>query len=428
MSRLGVYISVLLTLAILVVVGGATLLTIRMVGPPRHAQAESRRAAELALVAHALERLPADEISRLIARGGLSLTDGSPAGREIAPATRELVEALRRDGVTAEARVVAPEQGGPPSFAMKLTDGRWLTIEAGPPPPDGRAWGAFAFWMALIAAGVAAAVVFAVMRATRPLAMLERAVAAVGPDGEFSELPETGPPEVRSTARAINRLSSRLKSAMESRMRLVAAAGHDLRTPMTRMRLRAEFIPQEEERERWLADLAELDRIADSAIQLVREEVDPDARQPTRIDLMVGEIVDELVEIRLPIALTRAAPAEALVRPHSMKRALRNLALNAATHGVRARASVELSRGAVVIVIEDEGPGIPPHLLQQAFEPFFRVDPARQTLGAGAGLGLAIAKEIVDRNGGELSIANRPGEGLAQMVRLPAATADQSEY
>lgn len=424
MSRLGARISILLTLAILFVVGAATFLVLQMVGPPRHPDADIRRAAELALVARAVERLGPDERARLIAGGALSITAEPPAGREIPPASRELARNLLREGVSGDSRVLAPEQGGPPAFALKLPDGQWLSLTSGPPPPDRRAWAVFASWMGLIAIGTAAVVVFAVMRATRPLAMLERAVAAVGPDGEFAELPETGPPEVKSTARAINMLSSRLKSAMESRMRLVAAAGHDLRTPMTRMRLRAEFIPQDEDRERWLADLEELDRIADSAIRLVREEVDPDARQPTRIDAIMREVVAEMIEIRLPIEITRTTAVEALVRPHAMKRALRNLALNAATHGVSAQVSVDLSAGKAVVAIEDAGPGIPPDLLERAFEPFFRVDPARHSALPGAGLGLAIAKEIVGRNGGTLSIANRPGRGLVQVVSLPAIRND----
>jgi signal transduction histidine kinase len=105
----------------------------------------------------------------------------------------------------------------------------------------------------------------------QPLALLESAVEQVGPDGALPILPERGPAEVRATAKALNSLSSRLKRAMESRMRLVAAAGHDLRTPITRMRLRAEFVGDDEERARWLTDLDELERIADSAILLVRE-------------------------------------------------------------------------------------------------------------------------------------------------------------
>ncbi|PZQ18992.1 MAG: two-component sensor histidine kinase [Ancylobacter novellus] len=424
MSGLGLRVSVLLTLAILFVVGAATVLALQLLGPPPPPGGPRRAAAQLAMAVRAVERLSTAEFDKLVAGGAITVAPAPPLGPEIEGASARLSEALRREGAHGEARVVEPQGDAPSTAAVKLPDGRWLSVETGPPPgPGRREWSVFAFWLILIAGGVAGLVAFVVIRATRPLAVLERAVAAIGPDGEFTALPEEGPPEVRTAARAINLLSLRLKGAMESRMRLVAAAGHDLRTPMTRMRLRAEFLTDEEERGKWLADLEELDRIADSAIRLVREEVDPDAAQIVDVAKMVCEIADELVEIRLPARVARAAPALASVRPLAMKRALRNLMVNAATHGQSATIAVEATRDRVTIAIEDEGPGIPPDLLDRAFEPFFRVDPARKAATPGAGLGLAIAKEIVARNGGSLTIANRPSGGLVQVVTLPLAQA-----
>lgn len=422
MSGLGVRVAALLTLAILVVVGVATILSLQFLGPPPPPGGPRRAAAQLAMAVRAVERLSAAEFEKLVAGGAVSIAPGPPPGPEVEGASERLEEALRREGAHGEARIVEPKDGAPATASVQLSDGRWLSVETGPPPgPGRREWLVFAFWLMLIAIGVAGLATFVVMRATRPLSVLERAVAAIGPDGEFTALPEEGPPEVKAAARAINLLSLRLRAAMESRMRLVAAAGHDLRTPMTRMRLRAEFLSEDEEREKWLADLEELDRIADSAIRLVREEVDPDARQTADIEAMVREIAAELVEIKLPVRVTRATPGRALVRPLAMKRALRNLVVNAATHGLSAAISVETMRDTVTIAIEDQGPGIPPALLERAFEPFFRVDPARKATTPGAGLGLAIAKEIVARNGGQLTIANRPSGGLVQVVTLPLA-------
>ncbi|MFC3691762.1 ATP-binding protein [Chenggangzhangella methanolivorans] len=424
MNALGVRVAALLTLAILIVVGVATVLALQFLGPPPPPGGPRRAAAQLAMAVRAVERLSTAEFEKLVAGGAVSIGSAPPPGPEIESASEKLEEALRREGAHGEARVVEPAPGAPATAAVRLSDGRWLSIETGPPPgPGRREWLVFAFWLVLIAIGVAGLAAFVVIRSTRPLSVLERAVAAVGPDGEFKALPEEGPPEVRAAARAINQLSLRLKTAMESRMRLVAAAGHDLRTPMTRMRLRAEFLADDEERGKWLADLEELDRIADSAIRLVREEVDPDAPQTADVAKMTSEIAAELSEIGLPVRVTRAAPARALVRPLAMKRALRNLVVNAATHGLSATLSVDVTPDKVVVAIEDEGPGIPPELLERAFEPFFRVDPARKATTPGAGLGLAIAKEIVARNGGGLTIANRPSGGLVQVVTLPLAKA-----
>jgi signal transduction histidine kinase len=255
---------------------------------------------------------------------------------------------------------------------------------------------------------------------TRPLRMLEGAVAAVGPDGVLPTLPETGPAELRATATALNRLSARLRTAMESRMRLVAAAGHDLRTPMTRLRLRAEFLP-EEERATWLADLDELDRIADSAIRLVREEAETEAAEPVGLDGLVRQVVAELAGMNLPAVVTGTVPARVRAPPLGLKRALRNLVTNAATHGHGARVAVTCEGGRAVVTVEDDGPGIPEPMLERVFEPFFRVDPARRQTVPGAGLGLAIAREIVDRLGGSITIANHAPHGLRQRIELPLA-------
>ena len=273
-------------------------------------------------------------------------------------------------------------------------------------------------WLLAITIGATVVAVFATNRMVRPLVFLESAVASVGPDGVMPELPEQGPAEVRATARALNSLSIRLKRAMESRMRLVAAAGHDMRTPITRMRLRAEFVGDEEERAKWLKDLDELERIADSAIMLVREETGADAPERIRLDSLAEEICADLKEQDLGVTCVSARPVSVLASRFKLNRALRNLIINAATHGVRGRVSVGGDGTTARVAIEDDGPGILEEVIGHVFEPFFRADPARWQDVPGAGLGLTIAHEIVARAGGRICIANRPGGGLVQIVEL----------
>ena len=159
----------------------------------------------------------------------------------------------------------------------------------------------------------------------------------------------------------------------------------------------------------------------------MREEVEAGAGAPVRLDLMAAEVVSEVVEMGRPAVLLNAEPVTVLGRPLSLKRAVRNLVVNAATHGGGARVTVRLNSVEAdgplraVLAIEDDGPGIPEALMGQVFEPFFRVDPARQTKIPGAGLGLAIANEILARHGGRLTLVNRPGGGLLQRADLPAA-------
>ena len=245
--------------------------------------------------------------------------------------------------------------------------------------------------------------------------------ASIGPDGALPTLPERGPAEVRATAKALNSLSSRLKRAMESRMRLVAAAGHDLRTPITRMRLRAEFVEDDEERARWLTDLDELERIADSAILLVREESGKAPPELIQLDELVGSIGAELRDQKLDVTETDARAGQGAREPaHAQPRAAqphhqcRDAWRQSQGRGRRLeRGGAYRHRG--------RWAGIPPDLLDQVFEPFFRADPARRQDIRGAGLGLTIAREIIQRAGGTISIANRESGGLRQVVELPKA-------
>lgn len=343
----------------------------------------------------------------------------APAAGTPDPGMTEFLQAaLRRTGAPVEARVTRGGERQPLTASVRV-GGQWLILQIPDlSPPPGR-WKVLSLWLALIVAGSAAISIHAARRLTRPLQLLEEAVDRVGPDGTLEPIPETGSAEVQAAAKALNRLSRQLRGAMESRMRLVAAAGHDLRTPMTRMRLRAEFIEDDAERGKWLADLEELDSIADSAIRLVREELGPDGAQPLRLDRLLQDIAAEL-RAQGHAVDTAALPAlEITAGPIAMKRALRNLIVNAATHGGGARVALLREGAQAVIRIEDDGPGVPPELIARIFEPFFRVDQARRKAFPGAGLGMAIAREIIERHQGSITIRNRQPRGLEQICTLP---------
>jgi signal transduction histidine kinase len=286
---------------------------------------------------------------------------------------------------------------------------------------------ALAGWFLLVAIGTVGVALWFAYRITRHLAVLERVAATIDADGVVPQLPESGPAELKATARALNTMTARLKNAAESRMRLVAAAGHDLRTPMTRMRLRAEFL-DEEDRSMWLKDLEELDHIADSAIQLVREETRRERSQFLRVDEIITEICRDLASMKASVTIRKIEAVTISSAPLALTRAVRNLVINAATHGGGAFVTVGLENSSALITIDDEGPGIPDHSMSRVFEPFFRVDPARRKSGPGAGLGLAIAKEIVERHGGKLTLQNRSPRGLRQEIIFPACLADETSH
>jgi signal transduction histidine kinase len=334
-------------------------------------------------------------------------------------ATERLRAELASRGHELPVSITRKDWTAPLVVSIPIGSKGWLLMPISDLPPQRKPWYGLLKWLALITVGVTAIAVFTAHRMVQPLVLLESAVQSVGPDAILPLLPERGPAEVRATARALNSLSSRLRKAIESRMRLLAAAGHDLRTPITRMRLRAEFVEDDEERSLWLSDLDELERIADSAILLVREESGKAAPETVWLDRLVADVAGELKNQNLDVTVTEAQPVSVRANRLGLARALRNLMINAATHGRSARVRVEGSEGAKAqVIVEDEGPGIPPELLGQVFEPFFRVDPGRRQNIAGAGLGLTIAREIVQRAGGDIKISNRKDGGLKQVVEL----------
>lgn len=411
----------LLIVAIVTVVGLATFAASRALGPPLPEATMEPVAHQLQLLAGLVEKDRQDAVML-----GVKLRNRAAAGAEIEGMSRHLTTALEKTGAALRALVSQAPDSPILVASVQLGPDEWLVSEIPDlrPPPD--AWRVLAGWMVLIVIGSTAISIFAASKIIRPLQLLDDAIGRIGADGVLPLIPETGSGEVRATAQALNTLSSRLKSAMESRMRLVAAAGHDLRTPMTRMRLRAEFIADDAEREKWFADLEELDAIADSAIRLVREEAGDNSREIVRLGPLVNEIIDELGQLAYKVSPPSLASFPVSAGPLALKRALRNLIINAATHGGGATIDLTSEGNEAVVRIRDRGPGIPEDLIAHVFEPFFRVDAARRKTMPGAGLGLAIAKEIIERFGGSIAIANsaKP-KGLVQTVRLPLARPEE---
>jgi signal transduction histidine kinase len=411
----------LLIVAIVTVVGLATFAASRALQPPLPEATIEPVARQLHFMADLVEKHRQDAVAL-----GVKLQDKPASGVEVDLMSRFLGRALERTGKPTNA-VVTQASGTSPTViaSVELGANDWLVAEIPDLRPAPGGWWVLAGWIGLIVLGSTAVSIFAASKIIKPLELLEDAVGRIGADGVLPPIPETGSGEVRATAHALNTLSSRLKSAMESRMRLVAAAGHDLRTPMTRMRLRAEFVADDQEREKWFADLEELDAIADSAIRLVREEVGDDNRETVRLGPLIHKIVDELVQLGYSVKPPSLVSLPVAAGPMALKRALRNLIINAATHGKSARVSLDRDGDDALVTIRDEGPGIPEELIEHVFEPFFRVDKGRRKTMPGAGLGLAIAREIIERLGGTIAIANcdRP-KGLVQTVRLPLVTGE----
>ena len=413
MNTLRAKLAVLLTVVIISVVGVSTGVLIYLFGPDDQ-QAIGPLAEQVELLERVMRVSPA-----------LLNIQQKPAGGEIdGEITAWLRDALKARGIPRNVEVSRKDRL--PLLSIPVDRG-WIITQITDLPPGGGRFNLLLIWLAFIALGALAAALFFANRMVKPLVLLERAIESVGPDALLPELAITGPAEVRVAAKALNSLSSRLKVAIDSRMRLVAAAGHDLRTPITRMRLRAEFVKEDEDRMMWLKDIDELGRIADSAILLVREESGKSAPESLRLDMLISELVEELRTLSYDVTITRSTDVLVRANRTGLSRAFRNLIINAATYGNRARVTIESTPSEAIVIICDDGPGIPPDMIEHVFEPFFRANLARTKHFDGAGLGLTIANEIVQRAGGSIRIENGALRGLLQTVKLQATRMLPSE-
>jgi signal transduction histidine kinase len=312
-------------------------------------------------------------------------------------------------------------RGCPPAvlLAARLPDGQWLNVASGLPPPP-RPWPLpYLVSIGLMALAISAIVVVMVRRLTRPLARLAQAAERVGRGEAVGPLPEAGPYDVRQAIEAFNRMQARLGRFVRDRTQALAAISHDLRTPITTLRLRAEFIEDGEIRAKILETLDEMQRMTEATLAFAREEA---AVEPTRtVDLaaLLESVAADLADLGQDVAVAPAARTPYACRPVALKRAVRNLMENAVRYGQRARLTLAPAAGELRITIDDDGPGIDPADQARVFEPFVRLEGSRSQATGGIGLGLAIARSIVHGHGGEITLENRAAGGLRAAIRLP---------
>ncbi len=289
----------------------------------------------------------------------------------------------------------------------------WLTLEA-----SGRrspSWPRYALVSVLLAgAGSALVVVLLVSRAMRPLRALSAAAEKLGRGEAVPPLAERGPIDIRSTTAAFNLMQDRLHKFVSDRTRMLAAISHDLRSPITALRLRAEMVDQDDLRERMIASLDEMQNMVEATLAFARQDA---ATEPTQIiDLaeLGRDLVAERIEMGQPVTWEGGPSWRYACRPMALRRALGNLVENAVRYGGGAR--VRLEPG--TFVVEDDGPGIPMDRLEHVFEPFARLEESRNAETGGTGLGLAIARSIARNHGGDVILENREQGGLRAILSL----------
>jgi len=255
---------------------------------------------------------------------------------------------------------------------------------------------------------------------TRPLSELARAADSVGRDLRQPKITEQGAREIRNAARAFNTMQDRMQRYLDSRSRVLAAMSHDLKTPLTRLRLQVEMLDDSAAQVKLGRQLDEMESMVHGALALFRGLDDNEAFMPIDIDEMLSTLQSEFAEMSAPVTLQGQANRSILGKPQALRRCLTNLIANAVKFGSQANVSVE-DGAALVIRVRDDGPGIPEEELERVFEPFYRLESSRNRDTGGSGLGLSIARDVIQAHGGSLVLRNLPVRGLEAIVTLPRA-------
>ena len=309
-------------------------------------------------------------------------------------------------------------------MAIQMEDGAWLEIYQPLGAPS-----RYPVWMQrlfiLLESVIFSLVVFwLIRRATRPLHRLGRAADRFGRNPEtVAPLSESGSLEVREAAQSFNRMRRRIVDSLSERNRMLEAMGHDLRTPLARIQLRLDQIEPETLRDKFAANIQEVESIIEQGLELARSLHTSEEAVPLDLAAFAQSIVDDLEDQGLDVTLHRCpAPDEEppliMARPTCLRRCLENLLINAVKYAGSAGVCVYRQGGRMIIEVNDNGPGIPEEDLEKVFEPYYRLERSRNRDSGGAGLGLSIARNMVLLNNGALDLRNRPEGGLTARVRL----------
>ncbi|HLO77578.1 MAG TPA: ATP-binding protein [Magnetospirillum sp.] len=299
-------------------------------------------------------------------------------------------------------------------ISVRLGDGSWLNVIS---PLDGDETMWQPRFLALLLTSLIAvtlAALWAVGRAARPFATFAAAAERLGMDVTAPPVPEKGPREIRAAAHAFNVMQGRVRRFVEDRTQMLAAISHDLRTPLTRMRLRAEFVEDDEERAKMLADLEEMEHMIAATLAFARDDAAREERRAVDMATLVQGLAEDMgVAYDGPDSLVLPA------RPLALKRLVANLLDNARKYGGSATASLTERDDGVALTIDDNGPGIPEAEFERVFAPFVRLEASRNRETGGTGLGLSVARAAARAHGGDITLCNRAEGGLRVQLVLP---------
>lgn len=304
-------------------------------------------------------------------------------------------------------------------MAVQLRDGSWLLFIANHRPWRELLPTQLAITLGFLASSILAASMLATYFLARPIRQFAEDLRQIGGDPRAGPVREAGPKELRAAIEAFNALQAKLRKFVDDRTLMLAAISHDLRTPLTKIRLRGEFIEDDDQRARLFRDVDDLQAMADSALSFFRDDYKEEEATVFDFAGLLLTIADDYSDQG---ALVQYAGPDRFAlsgRPFSIRRACINLVDNAVKWGGSAELELTCVPTEVTLTVSDRGPGIPPQALEQVFSPFFRVEQSRNRSTGGMGLGLTSALAVIRAHGGNITLSNRQGGGLAVRVTLP---------
>jgi signal transduction histidine kinase len=310
----------------------------------------------------------------------------------------------------------------PPSeldVQVALSDGQWLVITMRDFMFVESPW-----WRTPVMLGAVFSIIgllsfWTARRLAKPIWAFADAAERLGVDTDAPPLTERGPHELRTAIRAFNRMQQRLRRFVNDRTQMVAAMSHDLRTPLTRLRLRAEFIEDQEQQRRMLADLDSMESMIDSTLAFVRDDAQREPRMLVDLGALVESVCENASDAGGSVDFLPERGVDVTIRPNAISRAVSNLVDNAVKYGGGARTALVREPGRVVVVVDDDGPGIPDNERENVFTPFYRLERSRNRDTGGVGLGLAVARTVAREHGGDITLDNIDGGGLRARLELP---------
>lgn len=304
---------------------------------------------------------------------------------------------------------------------VALRDGTRVTFDSFLSPHDEDVPLRLAATLLILLGTVIAVALVAVRWVTRPLSTLATAAEQLGEDINRPPLADKGPTEVRRAAKAFNTMQSRLARFIADRTRIFAAMSHDLKTPLTRLRLRTEMLEDAELRAKFARDVDEMESMIAQTLDFMRDATSNEPAQPVDVMALLESLQTDYQDAGQGFEIRGAVARPISGRPRALRRCLTNLLDNALRYGGSAAVEIEERPRELALRVLDQGPGIPEAELERAFEPFFRGEASRSRETGGTGLGLGIARNIARAHGGEVTLKNRGGGGLEATLTLPRA-------